>query len=112
VAKQARPRSHEELWKAAGVIISQVQKLTHRHHTLRELLEDWSIRPVSGLLMGLGVTIATFKAVRFIGEGLITYAGLGCVERAQATERLIRQRLEIEGIKTTRGEKVKNEKKE
>lgn len=34
----------------------------------------------------------------FIGEGLITYAGLGCVERAKATERLIRQRLELEKI--------------
>ena len=72
-AKEVRPRSHEELWQAVGTIVTQVQRLTHRHHTLRELLEDLSIRPFSGMLIGLGVIYATFKIVRFIGEGLINY---------------------------------------
>ncbi|MBI5874034.1 MAG: ferrous iron transporter B [Candidatus Omnitrophica bacterium] len=72
-ASQVKLRSHEELWQAVGALITQVQSLTHRHHTWREMLEDLSIRPFSGVLMGLGVIYATFKIVRFIAEGLITY---------------------------------------
>jgi ferrous iron transport protein B len=72
-AKKVEFRTHDEIWKAVGVITSQVQKLTHRHHTWREMLEDWSIRPFSGLIMGMAVIYLVFKAVRFIGEGLITY---------------------------------------
>lgn len=71
--RKAQLRSHDEIWKAVGLVVSEVQTLTHRHHTLRELLEDWSIRPFSGMLMGAGVIYATFKVVRFIGEGLIAY---------------------------------------
>lgn len=73
---QRRPpcrRTHAELWQAVGEIVAKVQRLSHRHHTFREILEDWSIRPFSGLLMGLGVIYATFKVVRFIGEGLIAW---------------------------------------
>jgi ferrous iron transport protein B len=72
-AKEAKPRTHEELWQAVGKLVGEVQKLTHRHHSWREMLEDLSIRPFSGLLMGIGVIYATFKSVRFIGEGLINY---------------------------------------
>ena len=72
-AKEVTPRTHEELWQAVGRVTSEVQKLTHRHHSFKEMLEDWSIRPFSGLLMGLGVIYATFKIVRFIGEGLSNY---------------------------------------
>ena len=68
-----RGRTHDELWQEVGVIVSQVQKLTHRHHTWKEVLEDWSVKPFTGLLMGIGVIVAMFKVVRFIGEGLITY---------------------------------------
>ena len=72
-AKPKKERSHEELWQAVGTIVTEVQKLTHRHHTWREMLEDLSIRPFSGVLIGMGVIYAMFKAVRFIGEGLINY---------------------------------------
>ena len=34
----------------------------------------------------------------FIGEAMITYAGLGCVERAQLAEKIVRERLRIEGV--------------
>jgi len=76
--KEARPRpikslSHEEIWQAVGAITSQAQSLTHRHHTLREMLEDLSIRPFTGILMGAGVILGAFKFVRFVGEGLIKY---------------------------------------
>lgn len=64
--------SFEERWKAIGHIIEQVQRLEHRHHRLREMLEDASVRPFSGLLIASGVVYASFKIVRFIGESIIT----------------------------------------
>ncbi|MDD5568080.1 MAG: ferrous iron transporter B [Candidatus Omnitrophica bacterium] len=74
--KEAKPvarnkLTHRELWQEIGNIIEQVQQLTHRHHTLRELLEDASVRPFSGMLMAIAVTFISFQAVRFIGEWLI-----------------------------------------
>lgn len=64
--------SHRERWQEIGNIIEQVQQLTHRHHTLREILEDASVRPFSGSLIALGVMVASFTFVRFIGENLIS----------------------------------------
>ena len=34
----------------------------------------------------------------FIGEGELTYAGLGCIERARLTEQVVRERLKIAEI--------------
>ncbi|MDD5634748.1 MAG: ferrous iron transporter B [Candidatus Omnitrophica bacterium] len=63
--------SHEERWKEIGHIIEQVQHLEHRHHRLREVLEDASVRPLTGLLMASGAIYVSFKIVRFIGEFII-----------------------------------------
>lgn len=64
--------SHRQRWQDIGDIIEQVQQLTHRHHTLREILEDASVRPFSGSLIAIGVILASFEFVRFIGENLIS----------------------------------------
>jgi len=64
--------SHRDRWQAIGEIIEQVQRLTHRHHNLRELLEDASVRPFSGAFIAIGVMFASFEIVRFIGENLIS----------------------------------------
>jgi len=63
--------SHQKRWQEIGSIIQQVQHLTHRHHTLREILEDASVRPFSGALIAIGVIVSSFWVVRFIGENLI-----------------------------------------
>ncbi|MCX5709480.1 MAG: ferrous iron transporter B [Candidatus Omnitrophica bacterium] len=63
--------THEERWLKIGKIVEACQKLNHRHHTLRETLEDASIRPLTGLLMSVAVVYASFKVVRFLGEFLI-----------------------------------------
>ncbi|MFZ2603882.1 MAG: ferrous iron transporter B, partial [Candidatus Omnitrophota bacterium] len=63
--------SHEERWKEIGRIIEQVQHLEHRHHSFREVLEDASVRPLTGLIMASGVIYASFKIVRFVGEFII-----------------------------------------
>ncbi len=74
--KEARPAFrdkivHEARWVEIGKIVEQVQHLEHRHHTLREVLEDASVRPLTGLIMAGGIVYASFKVVRFIGESII-----------------------------------------
>lgn len=68
---QAKKVSHQERWREIGMIVEAVQQLTHRHHTLREILEDASVRPASGLFMAAAVIFASFKIVRFLGEFMI-----------------------------------------
>lgn len=63
--------SHEQLWLEIGRIVSDVQRLEHRHHTLRERFEDASVQPITGFFIAAGVVYATFKFVRVIGEGII-----------------------------------------
>lgn len=65
--------THQERWLAIGKIIEQVQRLEHRHHTFREIMEDASVRPVTGILMAGAIIYGAFKIVRFIGEGIITH---------------------------------------
>lgn len=64
--------SHEERWKEIGRIIEEVQHLEHRHHTLREMLEDASVRPLTGLMMAATVIYLSFKTVRLVGESIIS----------------------------------------
>ncbi|MBU1090942.1 MAG: ferrous iron transporter B [Candidatus Omnitrophica bacterium] len=64
--------SHQQRWQEIGEIVESVQQLTHRHHNLREILEDASIRPFTGMLISVLVIFTSFKVVRFIGEWLIT----------------------------------------
>jgi len=62
-----------ERWNEIGTIIGQVQKITHRHHTLGEILSDISIRPITGIPIAILVLFLTFSLIRFIGESLIGY---------------------------------------
>jgi ferrous iron transport protein B len=64
--------THQARWLEIGKIIEQVQRLEHRHHTLRETMEDASVRPISGLIMAGVIIYTAFKFVRFVGEGIIS----------------------------------------
>ena len=64
--------THQERWLEIGKIIEEVQWLEHRHHTFREIMEDASVRPVTGLIMAGIIIYAAFKIVRFVGEGIIS----------------------------------------
>jgi ferrous iron transport protein B len=69
----ARDRlSYENRWKEIGRIVEEVQRLEHRHHSFREVMEDASVRPLTGLMMASAVIYASFKVVRFIGESIIS----------------------------------------
>ena len=63
--------THQQRWQEIGKIVEAVQHLTHRHHTLREVLEDASVRPFTGIIVAAMVLFVCFKVVRFIGEFLV-----------------------------------------
>lgn len=63
--------THQERWLKIGEIIESVQQLHHRHHTFREALEDFSVRPPGAMVMAAAVIFLSFNLVRFIGESLI-----------------------------------------
>ncbi len=60
-------------WLRIGEIIKATQTIEHRHHSLRDHIEDLSVHPGWGALLGVFVILGSFMAVRFLGEGLIDY---------------------------------------
>ena len=65
------PLAGTDQWNRIGEIVSRVQKLSHRHHTLLETLADFTIHSVGGLVSAVVVLVSTFLLVRLLGEGLI-----------------------------------------
>jgi ferrous iron transport protein B len=65
--------SDGQRWEKMGRVVEDVQRLTHRHHTLLERLQDLSIKPLTGLPIALGIIYCAFWVIRFIGENLISY---------------------------------------
>ena len=65
--------SSDERWARVGDIVSQVQSLSHHHHSLTDALEDASSHRVGGIIVALLVLFATFWFVRLVGEGIISY---------------------------------------
>jgi len=74
-AKTGNMETHstEDRWGHIGTIVAQAQKITHRHHTLLERLEEISIRPIIGLFFAAAVMWLAFRIIRLIGEGMIDY---------------------------------------
>lgn len=66
-------RSDQEKWVEIGRIIKQVQKIKNKHYTFLEKLEDFSIKPLTGIPIAFFVLAFTFWIIRFIGENLIAY---------------------------------------
>jgi ferrous iron transport protein B len=73
-AKESRINFDDnERWVEIGKILSQTQTLSHRHHTFFERIEDISIHPLAGIPVAIGVLLASFTLIRFVGENLISY---------------------------------------
>ena len=72
-AKTPKVRKHSRLerWEDIGKVVSEVQRLEHRHHTFWEWLQDLTIKPITGLPIAALAAVLAFKVIRFIGEGLI-----------------------------------------
>jgi ferrous iron transport protein B len=69
-AREPEPGSE---WRIIGDIVNRVQTLTHRHHTPLEMVADFTVHPVGGLLSAAVVLVATFALVRLVGEGITTW---------------------------------------
>lgn len=67
------PTDPDEKWKLIGRISAGCQKITHKHATLLEKLEDVSSRPGTGLPFAAAVMLAVFWTIRFAGEGLLNH---------------------------------------
>ena len=71
--KKIKPTSEEGRWVEIGQIIKKVEKIQHRHHSLKDKISDLTIRPLTGLPIAIGIIFGAFWLVRLIGENLITY---------------------------------------
>jgi len=71
--KKIKPTIEEARWIEIGQIIKKVEQVEHKHHKLRERLEDLTINPVTGVPIALGIILGAFWIVRLIGETLIEY---------------------------------------
>lgn len=71
--KKIKPTSEEGRWIEIGSIIKKVVQVEHRHHTLRDLISDLTIRPITGIPIAAGIIFLVFWIVRLIGENLIEY---------------------------------------
>jgi ferrous iron transport protein B len=67
------PADPDEKWKLIGRISAECQKITHKHATLLEKLEDVTSRPATGLPFAAASMLLIFWAIRSVGEGLINY---------------------------------------
>jgi len=73
LSKKAPQRNRDERWTEIGSIIEQVQHIDHRHHTFLERLQDASVKPLTGGIIGIIVLAGAFFVIRFIGENIINY---------------------------------------
>ncbi len=67
------PSDPDEKWALIGRISADCQKITHKHATLLEKLEDITSRPSTGLPFAAAVMLAVFWLIRVAGEGLLNY---------------------------------------
>lgn len=65
--------SSEKRWSEIGMIIEEVQTINYRSHTFMEIMEEYTIKPLTGIPVMIFVLYLAFKVIRFIGEGLIGY---------------------------------------
>jgi len=71
--EKIKPTSEEGRWIEIGSIISKVEKVEHRHHTIRDIISDLTIKPATGIPIAFLIVFFAFWLVRLIGETLINY---------------------------------------
>lgn len=63
----------EEIWSLIGNVVSKVQTVLHRHHSIANRLTDATVKPFVGLLTAIVILGGLFALVRLAGEALIKY---------------------------------------
>lgn len=70
-AAAAEPLTDDERWERIGRIVTAVQNLTHRHHTVLERIQDLMIHPVTGAPFALISLALIFYVIIQTGEFLV-----------------------------------------
>jgi len=70
---QRKKLSDTEKWEMIGDIVKEAQTLKHHHHTIFQRIEEWTIRPASGLVIAGIILYSVFWLIRFVAEHLIDY---------------------------------------
>ncbi len=65
--------TEEERWSQVGKIVKEVQSIESKNPTLKERISEATIKPHTGIPIALVIIYATFRLIRFIGEGVIAY---------------------------------------
>jgi len=68
VNQSRQPLSTADRWIIVGDIVSQVQKITHRHHSWLESLQDASLKPITGIPIAVAIMYVAFQVVIGLGE--------------------------------------------
>jgi ferrous iron transport protein B len=71
--KKYKPISEDKRWIEIGHIIKRIERVEHRHHTLRDKINDLTIKPSTGIPIAIFVVFFTFLIVWLIGESLSKY---------------------------------------
>lgn len=64
---------NEERWKEIGMIIQNVQTIKRRKHTFYDLIDELTIKPLTGIPFALIIISISFITIRYIGESIINY---------------------------------------
>lgn len=65
--------TEDEKWKKIGHITQEVQQITHRHHSIGDMISDATIKPLTGIPIAILIILSALWAVITIGETCITY---------------------------------------
>ena len=71
--EKIKPTAEEARWIEIGQIIKKVEKIEHKHHSIKDKIEDFTIRPITGLPTAILIILGSFWLVRLIGENIIHY---------------------------------------
>jgi len=72
-AKSCTKAPIKPIWTEIGDIVANTQKLSHRHHTFKDILQEASIKPPFSFFIAGIVIFFSFLVIRLLGEGLISY---------------------------------------
>jgi ferrous iron transport protein B len=64
-------RTNEERWTTIGKIVNEVQKMSSRKHTVSDIIDEITIKPLTGIPIAIILLYFAFIFIRTIGEGII-----------------------------------------
>jgi ferrous iron transport protein B len=64
---------NESRWSEIGRIIKDVQNINYKQHSFSDLMEDLTLKPLTGIPIAVIVLFVSFMIIRFVGEGFIGY---------------------------------------